>query len=147
MKTILFVCTGNTCRSPMAACLMNRLLKERGITDWQAVSAGTAAYDGQPASQGALRAMERRGLSLATHISRTVTGELLDRADYLVCISRRHLELLANAFERLPPSLAIQPGVPDPFGGSDREYEACAITLKTLLPALLTALLQYGENQ
>ena len=146
MKTILFVCTGNTCRSPMAACLMNRLLKERGFTGWQAVSAGAAAYEGQPASQGALRAMERRGLSLAAHHSRNVTRALLDTTDYLICISRRHLELLAGTFGKLPPSLAIQPGVPDPFGGSDREYEACAVMLEALLPSLLSTLEKAGTR-
>lgn len=146
MKTILFVCTGNTCRSPMAACLMNRLLNEQGLTGWQAVSAGAAAFDGQPASQGALHAMERRGLSLAAHRSRTVTRHLLEEADLLVCISRRHLDMLASGFHSLPPSLAIHPGVPDPYGGSDREYEACARMLEELLPSLLPALMEADKG-
>jgi protein-tyrosine-phosphatase len=146
MKTLLFVCTGNTCRSPMAACLMNRLLQQQGLTGWKAASAGVAAFDGQPASQGALRAMERRGLSLAGHRSRTVTRQLLDEAALLVCISRRHLDTLASGFRSLPPSLAIHPGVSDPYGGSDREYEACARSLEELLPSLLPALKEAGQG-
>ncbi|MBR4069364.1 MAG: low molecular weight protein arginine phosphatase [Clostridia bacterium] len=140
MKTILFVCTGNTCRSPMAACLMNRLLQERGMTDWQAFSAGAAAFDGQPASQQALRAMNRRGLNLAAHRSRTVTAEMLKEVDYLICISPWHLDMLKNTFGSLPPSIVIRPGIPDPYGGTDSEYEACAGMLEEILPSFLPAL-------
>lgn len=67
MKTVLFVCTGNTCRSPMAECLFNALAREQGAPGVCAASAGLCAPDGAPASEGALFAMRRRGLSLEGH--------------------------------------------------------------------------------
>ena len=74
MKTVLFVCTGNTCRSPMAECLFNALAREQGAPGVCAASAGLCAPDGAPASEGALFAMRRRGLSLEGHRARTVTA-------------------------------------------------------------------------
>ena len=67
MKTVLFVCTGNTCRSPMAGCLFNAFCERQGDGKYRAVSAGLQAFPGEPASNGALRAMERRGLNLQEH--------------------------------------------------------------------------------
>ena len=78
MKTVLFVCTGNTCRSPMAECLFNALAREQGAPGVCAASAGLCAPDGAPASEGALFAMRRRGLSLEGHRARTVTRGLLE---------------------------------------------------------------------
>lgn len=140
MKTILFVCTGNTCRSPMAACMMNALFTKAGRSDLKAVSAGLAAFDGQPASPGAVHAMAKRGLSLAGHRSQSVSAALLAACDAVFCMSEHHAAALTGHFASLPPVYALSPAVADPFGGSDAEYEACAAQICKRLEALLPLL-------
>ena len=140
MTTILFVCTGNTCRSPMAACLMNHLLQEAGLTEYRAISAGTDAWDGQLASGGAQRTMLRYKLPLAEHRSRTVTQELLDQVQLVYCVSQRHADTLARRFSHLPPVRCFSPAIPDPFGGTDEEYARCAAAMKDQLAAFLEEL-------
>ena len=131
--TILFVCTGNTCRSPMAACLMNALCKEQNLSDVRCLSAGVSAWDGQPASAGAQHAMESRGLSLASHRSQSVTPALLNETDLVFCVSPRHEEALQYQFGALPASRCFSPAIPDPFGDPDAEYEACAAAMEAQL--------------
>ena len=131
--TILFVCTGNTCRSPMAACMMKQLCQEAGLTDIRILSAGVDAWDGQPASQGAQHAMEHRGLSLADHRSQTVTQQLLDEADLVFCVSSRHGEALMHRFAHVPAMTSFSPAIADPYGCSDAVYKACAIAMEAQL--------------
>ncbi len=140
MTTILFVCTGNTCRSPMAACMMNHLLQEAGLTQFRALSAGTDAWDGQMASTGASNAMKSRKLLLIEHRSQSVTQELLDQVQLVYCVSQRHADTLRRRFSKLPPVQCFSPAIPDPFGGTDEEYERCAAAMEVQLIALLEQL-------
>lgn len=139
MKIILFVCTGNTCRSPMAECMMNALLERRGINDIRALSAGICADAGAPASSGAKRAMLRRGLSLESHRSRPVTGALLESAGMVVCMSQSHLNALRARFPGLQTPMRAfgDPPVSDPFGGDDAAYERAARDIERQLATLL----------
>lgn len=136
MNTILFVCTGNTCRSPMAACMMERILQTVGLTGWKADSAGVAAWDGQPASAGAQNAMAAQGLSLAGHRSKGVTETLLHQAQLVVCVGPSHAAALTARFAHLPPVRCFDPAIPDPFGGTDAEYRACAAAMQPQLEAI-----------
>src|SRR5207249_11290602 len=79
---VLFVCTGNICRSPLAAALLERALKEHGL-DVNVTSAGTGAWDGAPASEGAYLVGLERGLDLSGHRARLLTRELVGQADEL----------------------------------------------------------------
>lgn len=83
--TILFVCSGNTCRSPMAMALF-RLEK----TDIQAESAGISAQNGQPASMEAIRACQILGADLTKHKSRRITPEMINDADIIAAMTSSH---------------------------------------------------------
>ena len=139
MKTILFVCTGNTCRSPMAACLMNALAQSRG-REVQALSAGLAPWPGAPASEGAKRSMERRGLSLDGHRAQPVTPQLLHQADLVVGMSHSHLLHLRAMDSSAALRAFDDPPITDPYGGDDAVYEQAARDIQRQLPALLDAL-------
>lgn len=126
---VLCVCTGNTCRSPMLATLLRAKLGKAAVVE----SAGTGAGDGEPASDGAVRAMQRRGLSLAEHRSRALTSVNLVGIDLVLTMSSRHsaaVLALGVPAARVHVVNANQGGVPDPFGGCDADYEACAKVLE-----------------
>ena len=89
---ILFVCTGNTCRSPMAAAIARHVAEERGLTDVVVESAGTGAYDGSTASDGALLVGMERGTDLSSHRSQPLTRALVDAADVVLVMSPQHLQ-------------------------------------------------------
>ena len=142
MKTILFVCTGNTCRSPLAECMFEALIHERGLENkWQVLSAGTYAMSGAPASQGSLRAAARRGLSLESHRSQAVTRVLLEHADLIIGMGESHIMQLKMMYPdcQTPMRAFDDPPISDPYGGTDADYERAACDIQRQLPALLEA--------
>ncbi len=129
---ILCVCTGNTCRSPMLAALLDAALHSRGVGA-SVESAGTAAGRGESASSGALAAMARRGLDLTGHRSRPLADLDLTRFDHIFTVSSRHAAFVRSQgvpAERISVVAADRGGVPDPWGGDDADYEAAALTLE-----------------
>ena len=89
---LLFVCTGNTCRSPMAEAIARKIAIERGLTDVEAISAGTSANDGSPASDGSLLIGLERNMDLGSHRSQTLSRELVRGADLILAMGPHHLE-------------------------------------------------------
>lgn len=137
---ILFVCTGNTCRSPMAAALARKVLADRlgcDVRDLAArgihvYSAGISGGSG-PASLGAVSAMAKRGIELGDHTSSLLTMEFIRQADHIFVMTRSHLEaVLAMApwAREKTQTLLKSRDVDDPVGTSDGEYEQCAMTIE-----------------
>lgn len=87
---ILLVCTGNICRSPLAEVLLRRELERRGVTDVDVVSAGTGAWDGAPASEGAYLVALEHGLDLSGHRARLLTRDVIRAADVILTMARHH---------------------------------------------------------
>lgn len=129
---ILCVCTGNTCRSPMLAVLLDAALHRKGL-DATVESAGTAAAPGESASAGAQAAMARRGHDLTRHRSRPLADLDLTGFDHILTVSSRHAAFVRAQgvpAERISVVAADRGGVPDPWGGDLADYEAAALTLE-----------------
>ena len=138
MLRVLFVCSGNTCRSPMAAALFSAMGKESALPI-QASSAGLAAFAGEEASAFAQQAMAQIGLDLSSHRSRPVTPYLLEESDLIVCMTQAHRRALLPFVD--PEKLLLPPGgIPDPFGGDLAVYCRCRDALQAYLKTLCESL-------
>ncbi|HKW40054.1 MAG TPA: low molecular weight protein arginine phosphatase [Gemmatimonadales bacterium] len=140
-KRILLVCTGNICRSPLAAALLERALGERGVTGITVSSAGTGAWDGAPVSEGAYLVGLERALDLSSHRARLLTRELVESADLILTMARHHRarvdELGGEGRVFVLGEYAGREGddaeVSDPFGGDLDVYRGTATELEALL--------------
>ena len=133
--TILFVCTGNTCRSPMAEVIARDLLgKDSGVT---VRSAGVAAGAGYPATEEARVAMAEMGLDLSGHRSQPVTRELIDGADVIYAMTNGHrrdmLALDPGAAARVFLLDPAGGSIPDPIGMPVEDYVETARVLRDLI--------------
>src|SRR5204863_8422307 len=90
MQTILFVCSGNVCRSPMAEGIFRRAVQGRGI--YRVLSAGLGAIDGQPPSHYAVQAVKELGIDISNQRSRMLTADLVQEADYIFGMTHSHID-------------------------------------------------------
>ncbi len=138
---ILLVCTGNVCRSPMAAALLQAKAAEKGQKDLFVItSAGTWAQEGETASLTAQAIMRRRGLSLDGHRGRTITRMMLEQVDLVLVMTQHHRDSLAAEFPSARRKIHLfselvgqQYDISDPYGGTPDEYESCAAELSSLV--------------
>ncbi len=127
---ILIVCTGNTCRSPMAEGIFKDLAKKNNV-DIEVKSSGTAAYDGDSASDNAVYALEKLNIDISNHKSKLIHKEIVDEADLILTMSSSHKRALINKFPGAKDktyllneyAFGIIKDIEDPFGGSLLYYE------------------------
>lgn len=122
-KYVAFVCSGNTCRSPMGEGIFNHLAKEKGI-DALAESFGMATVKGLPVSENSLKACAEIGIDLSYKTSMSVNDAELEKYDKFCCMSQGHARML-NEFYDVPSDKIIVLNVSDPYGGSEDVYRQC----------------------
>lgn len=143
MKTILFVCTANIARSPMAAALFNHLMDQKGLADrYRAESAGTWGQDWLPAASEGVSVMAEYGLDIRQHQSRVVTWEIMMGADLILTMESGHAEALRFEFRKISQrvyQLTEMVGRPydidDPFGQGLSRFRVTAQELAEILEA------------
>ncbi|MBM3836762.1 MAG: ribose 5-phosphate isomerase B [Verrucomicrobia bacterium] len=146
MKTILFVCTGNVCRSPMAEGLFRHAMKGSG--DYRVVSAGVGAVDGQPPSPNAVRALRELGIDISRQRSRSLTAELVQEADYIFGMTHGHVDAVIMLYPQAAEKTFVlrefdetldvfEKDISDPIGGSYEVYLSCRDQIEQGIASML----------
>jgi protein-tyrosine phosphatase len=141
MKSVLFVCTANQCRSPIAeAIFRDKVAKLGQLNDWEIASAGTWAEPDKPAMPLAQQVMLRRGLSVDAHRSRHIDKSLIDSFALILVMTENHREGLAVEFPEAAHKIQlisrmIGPAfdIDDPVGRSEAHYQTCANELADII--------------
>src|SRR5712664_2024760 len=134
MKTILFVCTGNVCRSPMAEGIFRQATRGRG--DYRVLSAGLGAMEGQPPSAYAIQAVRELGIDISGQRSRMLTPELVQQADYIFGMTHSHVDTVMLLYPHVAEKTFLlrefdetldtfEKDISDLIGGSYEVYLNC----------------------
>ena len=135
---ITFVCSGNTCRSPMAECAFEELLREEGVSGVEVQSRGVVANVGAPMSENAKKALEGAEIPVKEHTATQITQDDILTSDLVICMTERHRMRLGC----LPKVFTLHQmtgcgDIKDPYGGDEATYKQCLSELLAALNKLL----------
>jgi len=143
---VLFICTGNICRSPMAEGYLRAMAAEQGV-DVEVLSAGLSTYDGTPPSENSVVAMKEEGVDISDQLSQRLTPALVEESTHLFGLGRSHAEALRSYFPEAAEKIfvlrefvadeGLDIDVPDPIGGDLEEYRVARNLIKEAMPSVL----------
>lgn len=150
-KNLLFVCTGNTCRSPMAEAMFRRMLKEGGYNnEYTCSSAGVYAYEGDEASLEAVQAMKKLGIDISGHCAKTLDYNSIRDAYIIFTMTRDHKRMILDVFPETADKVFTLKeyaeyekddwDIPDPFGFDEETYSMCVEELNSVMLKILDKL-------
>jgi len=153
-KTLIFVCTGNTCRSPMAAGLLCRALGN--VNNWKIASAGICAAEGWPASANAVEALREKEIDISEHSSRTLTTQMILAADIVVTMTKAHRDYVIALVEESEPKVFLLKSfsvsqsptdIYDPVGESLDIYRRVRDEIDAALPDLILFMMEKRKRK
>jgi protein-tyrosine-phosphatase len=169
---VLFVCTGNSCRSPMAEGILKKMLKENEFDNFEVSSAGISTLDGAPASLFAMEVSKARGVDLSQHRSRQLNKQILKKTDLILAMSDEHLEYIRkmdkNALGKTYLLKAFSPSrhqigenhsasnkdespgvlyIEDPIGGSIDDYNRCFMEIEEEIGRVFRELISLADEK
>ena len=141
---VIFVCTGNTCRSPLAEGLFRDKLKKLNIDGVEVTSAGLAAYAGDEVSANSVNAAQNYGVDISSHRARPLSPYELD-GSLIFCLGASHYNALAPYVDK-DRLFVLGEGISDPYGGNQEIYDRCAEEINKALDGVLKTVISFGTE-